>query len=1027
MSIPQHVLEYLQREMPGGDENYYLEFICNNGCVLPEEGITEYCWHMPYSWLGGKLTTLAITDDELAQQARTRMGWRDGVKYMVVVPSPSLSELQMQTALTAEDSGGSFLRKELHDAGIDQLDVGVSYAVRFALPQSLRQYKIGHKRFSAMLLREDIERTKPKVILLCGADCLRALFGEKAKLDSNRGNVLHYVCRDGTEIPVVPTVSHLSFLSGHANISVFRSELRRAKELADGVYVQRHAATHYRTCTTVEQVRQLVADIRESGSKRIAFDTEFGNDVAREEYRYTLSIQLAWAAGHAAFIKLRDHEEQPPVVELQPYGPKRKDGTRKTKEVVVQPPPKYGVRVFSPEDEKTVWKLLQDLFLDTRFQLAGQHLRVDVEEFNRAGFNIDSRIADGFDTMLVHHLLYGDENQGLDHLVRKYRPGFGAYWHDLEEWLDKHERQKTLRFGYRNVPPQLLEPYGLKDADATWQVAESLDEELADQPRLREFYYNNVAPTSLHLLDVERQGLLVDEDARMQLREFYQPVYEKLLAELRERLNWPEFNPAAKQQVAYLLFGDHEYKDRDKVKPTIPETARMLHLYPLYNTDKYPRMWADLEDPSTQTPCVKAAVLDLLSTAHTDLLELKLLKFISVVGKFLSTYLSPITLNEFGVPLDGDGLHNNIRNDGRAVTRLSQLTQTGRYTSSKSNLQTNPKKQEAALFEATVYAKYGISVKAYKKRTFDGDPEKGLPAYSGPDFIPKDDRIEVMKFKECFIAPEDCYLVEADFKNAEVFIAAYCSGDPALIEVVDNGRDVHCETACRCFNLPPLADLNKALEAMKAGDRSLMDAWIEHVKSKYDTERTIAKAVVFGILYGRGAGSLSREISKQTGKDVSQEVCQGIIDRFFGTYTKLQEWLEKNMESAIENEYVENAFGRRRYFQGVSQMGYREQAAARREASNSPIQGCVADLLARAGVLFYEFSRSEMGAQLPFKILLPIHDAFLFEVRKEHVKKFVKLVKCCMGEWNKIPGTDKHLGVDVEVYKRWGGKKIKNY
>lgn len=180
------------------------------------------------------------------------------------------------------------------------------------------------------------------------------------------------------------------------------------------------------------------------------------------------------------------------------------------------------------------------------------------------------------------------------------------------------------------------------------------------------------------------------------------------------------------------------------------------------------------------------------------------------------------------------------------------------------------------------------------------------------------------------------------------------------------------------------------------------------------------------ILYGRGAAALAREISKMTGKVITTEDCQVIIDAFAKTYSTLWAWLQKNMDSAVENEYVECASGRRRYFTGVSQMSSREQAAARREASNSPIQGSVADLLASAGVMLYE-AKKTIAKELRYKILLPIHDAFLIEVHKADIKQVIHLIKCCMSTWNKLPGTNYSLGVDIEVYKRWGDKPLKNY
>jgi DNA polymerase I-like protein with 3'-5' exonuclease and polymerase domains len=447
------------------------------------------------------------------------------------------------------------------------------------------------------------------------------------------------------------------------------------------------------------------------------------------------------------------------------------------------------------------------------------------------------------------------------------------------------------------------------------------------------------------------------------------------------------------------------------------------------NTDKYPRMWAEIKergDEHLNAPSVKAVNIEVMSHQHEDVVELKLLRYLSVLGKFLTTYLAPIELNEFGVPEGGKGFHNNIWANGRVRTRLSQLTQTGRYTSQAANLQTQPKKQEAVIFEAVIWSRFGIDTKEYKRRTFDGKPNKdktgwepGKEPYTGPDRIPEDQRPDAVSFKTCLVAKPGYSLVEVDFKNAEIFIWAYCSGDPDLIAIVDSGRDLHSEVACSAFQLPPLATMAAAIAALKAGNKAAYKQWNDEFKKEYESQRVGAKTVNFGIMYGRSAPALSREIQK-TGIPSSAEECQAIIDSVAKQFPVAWKWLQKNKNFAVTHEYVETPFGRRRYFTGISQMSDMDKAAVKREASNSPIQGAVADLLAQAGIAFYRFRHGPLGHRVDFEILLPIHDAFLFECRDEHVEAFKKVITYCMSTMNKIPGTNYSLGVDITVMKTWG-------
>lgn len=1045
-------------------EEEFTELVCNTKISLPQERLDgANALHLPCMWLGDT-EPRGILPEDRQRQARRRFGWKKGMKYLILLPNPADIDIENDLALSPRCTGGKLFREQLEQAGIDLKDVMVTHVCRFALPETVRNYAQSHHADGIHYVQRDIEEIKPDVIISCGAASLRALFGKKAKLDTYRGNVIRYK-NEEVSIPVIPTVSHLAFLGGYANISVFQDELARAREIVTrGRDVNRREAD-YRVCETFEEVKALCDEIRQADPQYLAFDTEYGNDYAREEFSYTLSLQLAWAPGKAAFIKLRTQEELPPpeptwlsFEDFVKEAYKRPETIlRKTGDALLPAKRKYakyveklerkargikghdfhyedGItrflagRKFQTEEETAqIWEEAQRLLLDKRWRLCAHHLRVDVEQFARNGYPIDDRIADGIDTMLIHHLLYGDEDQGLDHVVRKYVPEFGAFWMELEEWLEHNGRKHHLQFGYRDIPLDILIPYACKDADATLQAAEKLVVELQQHPKLCALYYNHVAATSLHLMDVERHGILIDEEQRSTLYDTYQPVHERMLEKVREMISWPSFNPGSSDDLRALLFSEYPYREKKykyvwsgdaegDAKHAVPEGAKALGLKPLVNTDKYPREWSEIEEHGEENlhaPSTKAETLELLYHKYPDVEELRWLKHLSVIGKFLSTYLAPNTVNEFGVPKDGNGLQNNIYQDGRVRTHLSQLTETGRYTSSRANLQTKPKKQEAAAFAALVDFYFGMSVKEYKDACKSGE-------------IPEDRQITVPKFASCFVAPEGYCLIEADFKTAELFIWAYCSGDKKLIAVVDQGRDLHSEVAARAFKLPeggkPLDD---AIAAIEAGDKATYDAWSDNIKDKYGAIRVAAKSVNFGVMYGRGAMALTREINKVVDQPVTTEDTQQIIDGFAESFPDAWDWINNNALMAVRNEYIENAFGRRRYFQGANKLSQRDQAAIMREAKNSPIQGAVADLLAQAGRHLYTLNKTleAKGRGIDMKILLPIHDAFLFQVKNEDVPRAVKAIELCMAKKNTLPGTPYHLQLDIEIMEhRWSDK-----
>jgi len=1032
VELPEIHNNYRLSAFPGLSPEMFLAKVCNESLPLPELECPGNLVHLPATWMGGVGSSIPIDDEDYADFINQRQGCKTGMPVMVITEKPSYEDIECGVALSPASEAGTFMRNELEAAGINLNDVIVTHGARFALPAHLKSLKPQHLKVNSTYMLADIQACKPKVIIVCGAKMLSHLFGDKTKLDTVRGDILdldlskHF--ENGHKCKVIATVSHLGFMSGYSDIAVFRSELKRAVGVLNDVVIEKPKVEEYLVLDTADAVEALCDRLIQEKPKRIVFDTEFGNDVAREEYRYTLSVQLAWGKGRAAFIKLRDQVEQAPYDVEVPYGKPNKDGVRKTKTKTIHPENKCGVKFLSDADERRIWIALTKLFLTKEIQIGGQHMRVDVEEFARNGASIDRRIADGFDIMLVHYLLHGDDSHGLDHLVREYLPEVGAYWRELEEWLSGNGRKARLQFGYRDVPLPILIPYGLRDADYSWQVAELLEKELDRFPKLKHLYYNTTAWASLHLLDVERHGLLIDDERRMELREEYYPVYCELLDKLRKAINWPTFEPTAKGDMAYLLFNRHVYKDRDKAKAKCPEGAVLFDCEPLYNTDKYPKAWelvvADGQE-AYSTPSTEVDAIIALTHEHPDNSSLVLLRHISVLGKMLSSCLKPITLNDFGVPVDGNGFAENIRNDGRVTSHFSQLTATGRYTSKKTNLQTWVKKQEAAVFEALVYHKFGLPIKEYERRAFNGDPDKGLPRYEGPDRIEVDDQIHQTKFKSCVTAPEGYVLIEVDFKNAEIRSWAFCSGDTNLIKVISQNRDIHSEVAAVNFKLPEAEDLPRLLKQLDEGKKDEYKKWVEAFKKNHDSLRVVAKAVLFGLIYGRGPAALAREIGAQ-GVATTKDECQLLINYIAKMYPVAWKWLQGNADFAVEHEYLENAFGARRYFPGIRKLSAKHQAAVRREAMNSNLQGLVAYLLAQAGKNFYRFKyMTDAGKNIDFKVILPIHDAFLIECKIEDVEKCKAVIKLCMSTANKIPGTDHYLDVDIEVAKRWSEKEDK--
>lgn len=978
--------------------------ICSNGFVLPEADV-GHVWHIPISWLGDSY------DSYRQVNMQRRFGWKK-LPYLFVLPYPSFIDIDRQIALCPESRAGSFMRRELNLVGIDLSNILVTYACRFALPEGKTSYSQRHKACNFPYVLLDIAATLPSVIVLFGAMAVNSVFGNKVKFGTYHGSVVN--CKFGdTSIPVITTGSPLAFVSGYSNLSVFRSELKSAKAIVEKSVVQVvKPEPDYKLLQSVSEIVEFCKWLKAQKPRHIAFDTEFGSDVAREEFSKTITLQLAWAADKARLILFRKYIPPQTYWIVSPTGKERSDDKPRPVKCRKLKTEAKRKDIYTEEELKLIWAALADLFSDKDIRLDGHHLRVDIDRFHKAGFPIDARVKDGFDTMLVHHVLYSDEEQGLDHLVRKYAPEFGAYWHELENWLTCNGYAAQIVYGYNNIPDDILIPYAYADAAATWVVAEQLEKALSDFMTLKALYWDHVAKTSYSLLRIERNGLLVDEDRRMSLLPIYQTVYDAILNKLRESLCWPDFNIRSRVHIQSVLFDKAEYKGKSPTPPGV----KAFGLTPLYNTDKRPKEWNEIVlmgDELKHSPGVKATVLQVLFSNNPEIVELKWMYQLSVLGKFLSSYLKPVSLNKYGVVTDGKGFHNNICADGRVRTHFSQLTESGRNSSRKPNLHTSPKRQEEAAQDIFIDHYLGLSREEYKFRC----NAKKCP----PDqLIPADKRVKIPKWKSCIIPAPGWVLVEVDDKSAELYMLAYLSNDTDMIKLLTSGRDMHAETAVKSFNLLPNAAMADAIIALESGQKSVYLAWLDEVKHGYSDYRVAAKSVRFGVLYGRQSRALALEVKRVSGLDIGKEGAQAIIDHIAQANPVAWKWLQAQGRHALEYGWIDNAYDRRRWFHGVEHMSKAEQSAVTREAKNHPLQGTVAEVNARAGQLFDEFIDHKIDPELDFKVLLPIHDAYLFEVKEEHVLKFKVVVELCMSTLNIIPGTNYHLDVDIDVMSRWG-------
>ena len=241
--------------------------------------------------------------------------------------------------------------------------------------------------------------------------------------------------------------------------------------------------------------------------------------------------------------------------------------------------------------------------------------------------------------------------------------------------------------------------------------------------------------------------------------------------------------------------------------------------------------------------------------------------------------------------------------------------------------------------------------------------------------------VEGRRIRQAFVAKPGCQLISADYSQIELRVMAHLAHDPGLTAAFAGGRDIHRETAARMFGLAP--------DAVTADQRSA------------------AKTIVFGVLYGMGPQRLSREIG------VSQKEAKTFIDLYFQQFPAVHGYMEQTLEDARRTGEVRTLYGRRRPVPNLGSQSHMEKAAAERVAINTPVQGTAADLIKRAMLRVADVLQAH-GLQT--RLLLQVHDELILEAPDAEVALVQELVRTAMIEAGDL---DVPLKVDARAAHSW--------
>ena len=212
------------------------------------------------------------------------------------------------------------------------------------------------------------------------------------------------------------------------------------------------------------------------------------------------------------------------------------------------------------------------------------------------------------------------------------------------------------------------------------------------------------------------------------------------------------------------------------------------------------------------------------------------------------------------------------------------------------------------------------------------------------------------QIRKMFVAGEGKTLIDADYSQIELRILAHISGDENMISAFRSGEDIHRVTASQVFGTP-FAEVTAA-------------------------QRSAAKAVNFGIVYGISAWSLAQDI------DVSPAQAKDYMDAYLGKYSGVRDYQKSIVEQAREAGYVSTVMGRRRALPELRSSNFAQRSFGERVALNMPIQGTAADVIKKAMVAVHRRLKAE---GLEAKLILQVHDELIVEA-PEHEAEAVKAI-----------------------------------
>jgi DNA polymerase-1 len=239
-----------------------------------------------------------------------------------------------------------------------------------------------------------------------------------------------------------------------------------------------------------------------------------------------------------------------------------------------------------------------------------------------------------------------------------------------------------------------------------------------------------------------------------------------------------------------------------------------------------------------------------------------------------------------------------------------------------------------------------------------------------------------LQIRSAFVTPQGKVLMSADYSQIELRVLAFLSKDPTLMSVFAHNQDIHTQTAAQLFGVP-----------------------LDNVTSE---QRQLGKRINFSVMYGMSPYGLAKDL------DIKQSEAKEYIEKYFAKYTSVAAWMEKTVQQAIIDGYVQTLFGHRRYIPELREKNKTIFESGRRMAINTPVQGTQADIMKIAMI---NIDKQIINKNLQARMILQIHDEIIIEMPESEIETIESLIR---REMETVVNWDVPLKVTIRTGKNWG-------